>query len=426
MKSGQTRCHIWVSLSSNLILLLCLFISTAIAEDPKAAKAPKSVDEARAERFADHLKGLVKNRDALRQHCESIVKQDYTLERAVWQEWSQAVTAYQAAAMTPQFQLAPRFGVLSQQTRFVLAEGNNNANGNQVWYAIQDNSMLKQAWANQSFLRQVEANLDAATLANHRIALFDISNQVDRNFEEFRSQVDWMGRRSKNEHDAALQVTREARIKDPRGAGISLIQAAAYRSLGNFGDCIDRMDEIDDFFPKLQVLHLTFKMQLEFLNDNNDELKKVLPEATYIGNEYQLVEPLLIRGWIGVAQKNWPMAHDSASDIKRIAPEWLEGAILSAWITMSTEPKKGKDAVSSLRGAAIRKSTDDWYFDEAIAQAFAMSGNWEQAKSHMGLALRVAPDFVRDDLQKELDQFARKQLPTIDWNVRLRGAWTLQ
>jgi hypothetical protein len=238
--------------------------------------------------------------------------------------------------------------------------------------------------------------------------------------------VDWLGRRSIAEQKAAVQLAEQHRAKDARNPGMALVQACGLRSLGEYGQCLDRMDEIDDYFQKLQILHMALRMQIEYLNDNQDELKSLANEATLLANEYQLIEPLLVRGWINIAQNELGAARNAVNAIRQIAPEYLEGNVLAAWETMLSSPRKAKDAVSLLRSAAIRKGVDDWFYHEALANALALSNNWNGASDQIDEAIRYAPVFMQSELAEERDAMVAKKLPKLDWDARLRKTWRLQ
>jgi tetratricopeptide (TPR) repeat protein len=272
----------------------------------------------------------------------------------------------------------------------------------------------------------MSAQASLQSIQGNRAALLDIANQANRNFALLRARVDLMGRRSRQEHVAAIAIARDSRIADPRNAGMALIEAASLRSMGEFGDADDLLDEIDDYFLQLQVIHAMMRAQFDFVNNNPDRAKKTMAEIGPIAKEQAWFEPLLVRGWMAIADGDLSSAKRWAYEAKTIAPENVEVAVLIAWSLMEDSPRKSKDAISILRDVGIRSSPDDWFYLEALANAWARQSDWKQAKQQFDYALESAPIHMHSSLEQQLKSVENKRAPQIEWASRLRSHWKLE
>jgi tetratricopeptide (TPR) repeat protein len=185
------------------------------------------------------------------------------------------------------------------------------------------------------------------------------------------------------------------------------------------------MNEIDDYFLPLQVIHAMLQAQFDFVNKNYERVDKVLNEICPIAREQGCVEPLLIRGWTSLANKEYNHAKRWANQAKEIAPENLEVGVLLAWIILEETPKKAKEASSILRDYGIRANPDDWYYQEALAYASAFKSDWKQAQNIVRYAIETAPSHVQRDLVSASDDFENNKLSRIDWKERLQSTWRL-
>ena len=405
-----------------LLVLAFLFARTSIL----TAQDPLTVDTERTKRFIETLKDLGKNRDVIRRQCSTIESRDKLLAEQMQSYWLSAISKYQAAFITPQYGAMPVLGGIATSNQGLgrrLCVADPQTNG--IWCRLQDNSMAINMLKASALNDQLLAQNALQSIRSNRIGLLDIANQADRNFTLIRSQVDWMGRRSRMEHEEAIKIAREAQMADPRNAGMALVEATAHRSLGDFKAADDLLDEMDDYFFQLQVIHAMMRAQCDFINNNVEKSNKTMSEIGPIAKERRWVEPILLRGWMAVADGEFDAAKRWAYEAKEIAPEYLEVAVLSAWVTFEDSPKKTKDAISNLRDAGIRSSPDDWFYLEAMANGFARKGDWRQAQNQMEYALETAPSHVRSNLQAQLLEIEQKQVPRIEWAKRLRSHWKL-
>ena len=404
------------------LVLAILFSRASIS----MAQDQLTVDTERTKRFVETLQDLGKNRDVIRKQCSAIESRDQLLAEQMRSYWLSAVSKHRTAFYTPQYGAMPILGGIAASNQGLgrrLSIADPQTNG--VWYRLQDNSMAINMLNFSALNDQLSAQNSLQSILSNRVGLLDIANQADRNFALVRAQADWMGRRSRMEHEEAIKIAREAQMADPRNAGMALVEATAHRSLGDFKAADDLLDEMDDYFFQLQVIHALLRAQCDFINNNVERSNKTMAEIGPIAKERRWVEPLLLRGWMAIASGEFDAAKRWAYEAKEIAPEYLEVSVLSAWVTFEDSPKKAKDAIRILRDAGIRSSSDDWYYFEAMANGFARIGDWKQAQSQMEYALETAPSHVRSNLQAQLVGIEQTQVSRIEWAKRLRSHWKL-
>jgi len=405
-----------------LLVLAILFARTSIS----IAQDPLTVDTERTKRFIETLENLGKNRDVIRKQCNAIESRDQLLAGQMRSYWLSSVSKYQTALMTPQYNAMPilqRIAASNQGLGRRLSISDPQTNG--IWSRLQDNSMAIKMLNASALNDQVLAQVSLQSIRSNRLGLLDIANQADRNFALLRAQADWMGRRSRMEHEEAIKIAREAQVADPRYAGMALVEATAHRSLGDFKAADDLLDQMDDYFFQLQVIHAMMRAQCDFINNNVEQSNKIMAEIGPIAKERRWVEPLLLRGWLAIADGELDAAKRWAYEAKEIAPEYLEVSVLIAWVTFEDSPKKVKDAISILRDGGIRSSPDDWFYLEAMANGFARKGDWKQAQNQMEYALETAPSHVRSNLQTQMVDIELERIPRIEWDKRLRSHWKL-
>lgn len=402
-------------------------VSILVVYDSVCAQEPPNIDDVRTKRYVEAINDLVKSRVAIRKQCTAIEDRDKLLVGQMQSQWLGSILKNEAALNTPQFTATPILrsvcrsrGTLGTQ----LMAGGSQTGG--VWSRLQDNSMAIKFLAMSSFADRLAAQSSYQSLQANRVALLDIANQANRNFKSLRARADWMGRRSRSEHQAAVAIARDSRIADPHNAGMALIEATSLRSLGEFGDADDLLNEIDDYFFQLQVIHAMMLAQFDFVNNNPDRAKKTMAEIVPIATEQAWVEPLLIRGWMAVADGDFSNGKRWAYEAKKIAPEYIEVAVLIAWAIMEDSPKNGKDAIKILRDVGIRSSPDDWFYLEALGNGWTRQSDWKQAQQQLEYALETAPSHMQSSLRQQLLSIENKQTPQIDWTSRLRSHWKLE
>jgi hypothetical protein len=192
------------------------------------AQAPQQIDQDRAERYREKLKTLAETRSAIRQQCTSIELREFNLAQQMQFHWADAIIKYQAAMNTPKFIATPMLrNIASTQGTFgtKLLRGDPAASG--IWYRLQDNSFSKTILSIRALEQQGAAMQALNALRTNRLALLDVSNQADRNFQNLRQLADWLGRRSVAEHQTAQRITSEVLIDDPRNAGIDRCMLAS-------------------------------------------------------------------------------------------------------------------------------------------------------------------------------------------------------
>ena len=133
----------------------------------------------------------------------------------------------------------------------------------------------------------------------------------------------------------------------------------------------------------------------------------------------------MVRGWMAIADGEHTAAKRWAYDAKEVAPANIEVAVLTAWVTFEDSPKRAKGAMSILRDAGIRSSSDDWFYFEALANGFARQGDWNQALQQLDYALEIAPSHARENLKTQSVDIEKKRVPQIGWAKRLRSHWKL-
>jgi tetratricopeptide (TPR) repeat protein len=392
-----------------------------------AAQAPQDIDEQRAKRYAKELENLVRAREVFRKQCGAIQARQALLSHQFQSQWLQSILAYENMLNTPQFQATPILrGIASSTGRMGrMLKAGQDQNGDLIWCRLQDNSIAKNMLA-QSVLANRNGAMAAVNQFNsNREALLEIARQADRNFTSLRSQADWMGRRSQAEHEIAIEIANKSLLDDPRNAGMALVKASALRSLGEFGDADDLLNDIDDYFFQLQVIHAGMRAQCDFVDDHPDRVKKILAEVVPLAKSYGWVEPLLVRGWVSLAMGDYDAAKRYASEAKGIAPEYLEVGLLLAWAIMEGTPRKSDDALEILRDFGVRSSTDDWYYTEALGHASARMENWNQAKKQFEYALETTPSHFQSTLQGYLADIEARRTPKVDWKMRLVAQWKI-
>jgi tetratricopeptide (TPR) repeat protein len=391
-----------------------------------AAQAPPDIDEQRSQRYKDAIQNLVRSRGKLQKECEKLQFREEALVREMQLCWNSWIAKQQAYLNSPNCIAIPTIretaNTMSKSGRYLNTVSSGSC---YILHQIQDMAYAKNLLAVTAAQDKNNAVMAFSNIRINRIALLEIANQADRIFGNLRRQVDWMGRRSRIEHEGALEIAMEALSSEPGNAGIALIAAASHRSLGAFGDSDDLLNDIDDHFLRLQVIHAMFQAQFDFVNDHSERLKKIVAEIGPFAKENGWVEPLVFRGWIAIVDGQYATAKRWGNEAKEIDPQFLEVGVLIAWAIMEDSPKKSKEAIEVLKDFGTRYAPDDWYYFEALANAWARQNDWNQAKQQLSYALETAPSHMQPSLLEQMDQFKNRRIPTIDWKSRLKAQWKL-
>ncbi len=407
------------------LLLVVVSCPTTLCQDNDAARKLE-LDKQRSKRLIDELLSLVQRRTVMRDQAKAIAKWDPSLQLRMQSAYINAVTLEASNRATPFSQAVPTFMRWRDQR---VATCNNRASSNPenaIWFMVQDNTQFKLAMASASMQRYLEANLDAQTLASNRAALIQLSYELEKNFELMREKIDWIGRRSALEHQESLSLARLEKARDPYNPGLALIEAVAHRSNGDFGEALQCMDDIDNLNERMQVLHFVLRLQIEWLLGNKESSESLSRELFVIGKEYGMVEPLLVRGWIALAEGNTELSNDCGSRIRNIAPDYVEGVVLKAWSMLLQPRPASRDASTMLLGIAPRTNAEDWYFHEVLAYAYAQREQWTKAEKEIGIAVDAAPSHLVDYLRSQQTAISSRNLPKIDMREHLKETWRIQ
>jgi tetratricopeptide (TPR) repeat protein len=407
------------------LVLLVLLSPTLLGQDNEAAQRAE-LDKGRSKRLLDDLQSLVQRRAAMRDQAKAITKLDPSLQLRMQSAYINAVSLEASNRATPFSQAIPTFMRWRGQRAAQCGDRSSNNPDNAIWFMVQDNTQFKLAMASASMQKYLEANLDAQTLASNRAALVQLSYDLEKNFESMREKIDWLGRRSAWEHQQSLDFVRLEKARDPYNPGLALIEAVAHRSNGDFGKAIQCMDDIDNLNERMQVLSFVLRLQIEWLLGNKENSETLSRELFVIGKEYGMVEPLLVRGWIALAEGNTELSNDCGNRIRNIAPDYVEGTVLKAWSMLLQPRPASRDASTMLLGIAPRTNAEDWYFHEVLAYAYAQREQWTKAEKEIGIAVDAAPSHLRDYLGSQQTAIASRNLPQIDMREHLKETWRIQ
>lgn len=410
-----------------LVLCTSLFYATSIcAQDAAGDAGAAAIDIDRCTKYVETIENIIAHREGLKKRCADLEGRDLSLQESLRSAWFSAVSKTNVLNNTPQLSVAPYLSNVIRSQRLSNSDLQSQfSNNGYLWYALQDNTFYRNQLMLSIWADQIQAESQYANLYQNRVALRDIADSADRNFEDFRKKADWLGRRSRMEHDAVLKLVREARIDDERNAGLFLIEASSLRTTGQFGECLDRMDYIDDYFLPLQIIHVMAQAQIEFLNDNNEKADKMINEAGGFALENKISEPILVRGWLALANGNEDAAKNFANSIRNFEPNNVEAAVLGAWANLQLSSKRGRDAVTLLRSVSVHVNEEDWYFHEALANAHSAAGDKKSAIKHIDIALDHAPSHVRAELLRQKADMEKNKVPVVAWKDRLKASWKL-
>ncbi len=212
------------------------------------ARPPDALDAERAKRYMQQLNELQQSRDQLRSRATALLTQNPNLEQEFQRALQAQLVTAGALEATPKFIATPQLlqtfqTYLGRQGEVILQPQLL------VWYALQDNTLIRQ----QLFLSLLNAERDAtityATLQSTRLALEQVAQHADENFLKFRRLSDLMVRRSADELAEAEMATSVWLKEDPLHAGACLLKAYALRAAGRHAECNKLLETLDNNFP---------------------------------------------------------------------------------------------------------------------------------------------------------------------------------
>ena len=403
-----------------LTVTLCACASWMVTASNSSAQDPvDKTDIDRAGRYVQSLAELQQSREQLRSRAASLLAQNPNLEQEFLRALQTQLISAGALDATPKFVATPQ---LVQSFRTYRGQDGQVSLQPQllVWYALQDNTLIRQ----QLFFSLVQAQRDAtisyATLQSTRVALEQVAQHSDENFLKFRRLSDLLGRRSAQEMAEAANITSALLKDDPLHAGASLLQAYSLRSMGRFDECTKIVEALDNNFPIMESIAKTVQAQIAFLNGSNDDAKRLLEKALPQGQQVGAAEAALMFGWLMMAEKNWDKARGYGTKARQLQTDNIEIAILEGLATAYDKPTRARDALQILRRGQLNASPDDWHYHEALAIVHQIARDHQLAKKEIATALAAAPAFIRAELERELTEITGGNVPQIDWAARLK------
>ena len=380
---------------------------------------PDKVDAERAGRYVKELVDLQQSRDKLRSRAESLLAQNPNLQQEFMSALQTQLVTAGALEATPKFIATPQLvqsyqayrghhGEIVLQPQLML------------WYALQDNTLIRQQLFLGLINAQRDANISYATLQSTRIALEQVAQHSDENFLKFRRYSDLLGRRSAQELATAESVTSAWLKDDPLHAGASLLQAYALRSTGRNADCTKLLETLDNNFPIMESIANTIKAQIAWLGGSTDEAKRLLDKAMAQSQQSGSSEAATMLGWLMMAEKRWDKAQSYGAKARQLQANNIETAILEGLATAYEKPNRARDALQVLRRGQLFSSPDDWHYHEALAIVHQMARDHQFAKKEIAAAIAIAPAFMRTELEREQTEIQGGNVPQIDWAARLK------
>lgn len=422
------RCFVLNGLNHLVMMLsfsLLLACSSLAYQD---AEPELEVDRKRSQKYVSELRRLAQARTVIREQVQAIDNRDRSLEFQMRSAFIEAAAADAMNRATPFLQTTPVFAKRMDQrfsTNRLPTTGQPAQAAGSMWFMVQNNTHLKTALASTSIQKLLQSNANAAQLVSDRAAMMKYANAIDSNFESIRAKVDWLGRRSMLEHQEALRLASDERVRDPQNAGLALVQSAAHRMNGDFGDALQCIDEVDHMNEQLLILQLVVRLQTEWIQGNQEQSKSLSREALVLGKEYGMVEPLLICGWIALAEGDTDLSFSCANRIRTIAPNYLEGHVLQAWSMLLKPRPDSREASLLLKGVSSITNSEDWQFHHVLAYASLLRKQWEKAEHEMTLAIDTAPSHLRNALEQQQNAIRSRDIPTVDLQKFLRDTWRI-
>lgn len=377
------------------------------------------IDAERAKRYVERLVELQQSREQIYSRSASLLAQNPNLEQEFLGAMRNQLIAAGALEATPNFIATPQLLQTYQAYR-----GQHGGLVLQpqllVWYALQDNTLLRQ----QLFLSLVSAQRDAtisyATLESTRVALEQVAQHSDENFLKFRRLSDLMGRRSAQELVETEAITAAWLKDDPMHAGASLLQAYTLRSTGRKPECTKLLAALGNNFPIMESIANTITAQMAFVEGSTDEAKRLLDKAMSQSRQSGSAEAAIMYGWLMMAEQRWDKAQSYAAKARQLQSDNVEIAILEGLATAYEKRNRSRDGLQLVRRGQLNAADDDWHYHEALAIVHMMAKDHQFAKKEIAAALSVAPTFIRPELEREQADIVTGNVPTIDWAARLR------
>jgi hypothetical protein len=207
---------------------------------------------------------------------------------------------------------------------------------------------------------------------------------------------------------------------------MALVQAAAHRTNGDFRNALRCIDEVDSLSEQLVVLHIVMRLQIEWIQENKEQCEALSKEAILLGREYGMVEPLLVRGWIALAEGDTDLSYSCAIQIRKFFPDYIEGPVLQAWSMLLKPRPVSRDASLLLQGVSAITNTNDWHYHHVLAFASLQRKQWDKADKEITLAIDSAPSHLRSYLEKQRSAMRNRDEPAFDVGRFLRDTWRIQ
>lgn len=391
---------------------------TARAQAPLDAAA---IDDQRAERYLTSLQSIQRRRDGLAKECEELGEREGELRAVFESESMRSRTEYANFLATPPVTAIPFLQRVV--TRDEDEPDRPPRVTNRLFYALQDNTWMRQQLLSASYTSHLKSRQALEAWNEHVDVLRRIAAKADELFIEYRSRVDWTGRRSAEEHQRVLVWATQQAELDDSNAGLALMEAAAMRVARQNDEALDRMDRLDDLFPPMIAMHALLKIQLEYLQGESKRAMGRLVEGSREAAQYRVTEWHLVHGWILMAEGEPVDAQQAAKQALDDGTRDLEAATLLAWSLVDRKKPKAKEALEVLRRVAAQASADDWDYYEAMGAVQAHLGDWPAASDAYAKSLATAPSHVRGDLEATAAAVGQQQLPVVPWEARLRSSW---
>lgn len=402
----------------NCLALTGLFASI-ISSNCSAQGPVDRVDASRAGRYVERLKELQQSRSQIQSRAATLLTQNPDLESEFMGALRTQLITAGALEETPAFVATPQLvqtygiyrghhGEVALQPRLLM------------WYALQDNTLIRQQLFFTLANAQFDANRSYVALQETRLALEQVAQHSDENFLKFRRLSDLVGRRSSQELTESAAITSVWLKDDPMHAGASLLQAYALRSAGRFDECTKLLAALDNNFPIMESIAGTVSAQIAFLGGSNDEAKRLLDNALPQAQQAGTAEAAIMYGWLMMAEQNWDKAQSYGAKARKLQSDNIEIAILEGLATAYEKPGRARDGLQLLRRGQLNASPDDWHYHEALAIVHQMARDPNFAKKEIAAAVAVAPAFIRPELEREQKEILAGQVPQIDWAARLR------
>ncbi len=407
-----------------MMLLATMLTTRAVAQDE--APAIDAGDAKRTTLYVEQLEDKQAARLKLQRRAEALSAYLPSLQKDIQYALQDGLATESQLRNTPELQAVEHLGLtgLSQGCRNRQIDDRlTNQPGYFIWYSLQDNTLYRQ----QLFLElegaAIRTQQGYSALRSNRQAFFEIAKEADANFLEFYRLADLMGRRSAAELEAARQLSQVWLQDDPKHAGAMLTHVYCLRNEGRFDECERWLGQLDRNYPTMEAIHATVAAQIAFISGDSAKAVKYLDRAVPIASKLEIGEPLLIRGWLSMADQKWARAKQDSSMLYKIAPKRLESIVLHALAIVADRPTAARDALKMLREAQLRTSKSDWFYQEAMGIVQAAAGDRVQAVKAFEMAVANCPSHLRQSLIAERDVAADGNVPTIDWRERLLSQW---